>query len=63
MSHDIKPIPGFVRDRIAAGLSMPGVLLLHSSVSLAVAIDELEAITVASQADEWVNQIAYLPLR
>ena len=42
---------------------MPGVLLLHSSVSLAVAIDELEAITVASQADEWVNQIAYLPLR
>jgi hypothetical protein len=42
---------------------MPGVILLRSSLSIAQAIDEIAAIAVASDAEEWNNQIAHLPLR
>ena len=63
ISHDLKTIPGFAGERLTAGLPMPGVILLPSSLSIAQAIDEIAAIAVASNAEEWNNQIAYLPLR
>ncbi|KLO29300.1 hypothetical protein ABW16_09565 [Mycolicibacter heraklionensis] len=63
ISRDLKTIPGFVGDRLAAGLPMPGVILLRSRLAIAQAIDEIAVIAVASDAEEWNNQIAYLPLR
>lgn len=63
ISHDIKTMPGFAGERLTAGLPMPGVILLRSTLSLAHAIDELAAVAGASDAEEWNNQIAYLPLR
>ena len=63
ISHDLKTMPGFAGERLAAGLPMPGVILLRSTISIAQALDELTAIAGASGADEWNNQIAYLPLR
>lgn len=42
---------------------MPGVFVLPSTVSMATAIDELSLIAVATEAEEWVNQVVYLPLR
>lgn len=63
ISHDLKTIPGFAGERLIAGLPMPGVILLRSSLSIAQAIDEIAAIAGASDAEEWINQIAYLPLR
>lgn len=63
ISHDLKTIPGFAGDRLIAGLPMPGVILLRSNLSIARAIDELAAIAGATDAEEWHNQIAYLPLR
>jgi predicted nuclease of predicted toxin-antitoxin system len=63
LSHDLRTIPRFVSERLTAGLPMPGVILLRSSLSIAQAIDEIAAIAVASDAEEWNNQIAYLPLR
>lgn len=63
ISHDLKTMSGFAGERLAAGLRMPGVVLLRSTLSIARAIDELAAIAGASDAEEWNNQIAYLPLR
>jgi predicted nuclease of predicted toxin-antitoxin system len=63
ISHDLKTIPRFAGERLTAGLPMPGVILLRSSLSIAQAIHEIAAIAVASDAEEWNNQIAYLPLR
>ncbi|MGL5809177.1 MAG: DUF5615 family PIN-like protein [Nocardioides sp.] len=63
ISHDIKTMPGFAGERMAAGLPMHGVILLHSTLPLAHALDELAAVAGASDAEEWNNQIAYLPLR
>jgi hypothetical protein len=44
-------------------MRMPGVILLRATLSTAQAIDELATIAGASDAEEWNNQIAYLPLR
>ena len=63
ISHDIKTLPGFAADRIAAALPMPGLILLRSSLNIAQAINELTTIAGASDAEDWNNQIAYLPLR
>lgn len=63
ISHDLKTIPGFAADRLLAGRPMPGVLLLRSALAIAQAIDELAAVAGASDAEEWNNQIGYLPLR
>lgn len=63
VSHDMKTLPGFAADRIAAALPMPGLILLRSNLNIAQAIEELTAIAGASDAEEWNNQIAYLPLR
>lgn len=63
VSHDLKTIPIFAGDRLIAGLPMPGVILLSATLPIATAIDELSAIAGATDAAEWVNQVAYLPLR
>lgn len=63
ISHDLKTIPGFAGERLTAGLPMPGVVLLRVTLAIATAIDELAAIAGATDADEWVNQVAYVPLR
>lgn len=63
ISHDLKTMPVFAGERLVAGMSMPGVILLRSIVPIAQAIVELAAIAGASEAEEWFGQIAYLPLR
>lgn len=63
ISRDIKTIPTFAHERVAAGLAMPGVLVLPPAVSMAVAIDDLSMIAGATDAEEWVDRVVYLPLR
>lgn len=63
ISRDIRTVPPFAHERIAAGHSMPGVVVLPSSVSLATAIDDLSLIATATEAQEWINRVVYLPLR
>ena len=62
VSHDITTIPTFAYERVVAGLTMPGVLIVRRTVPLAVAIDELELIAGACEAEEWANRVVYLPL-
>lgn len=63
VSHDLKTVPGYAHERIAAGLPMPGVFLLRATVGIAVAIDELALIAEASDAADWAGKVVYLPLR
>lgn len=53
ITHDFRTVPRFAGERLSAGLSMPGVIAIRRSVSIAQAIDELAAVTGASQAEEW----------
>lgn len=63
ISRDIKTIPTFADERTAAGLIMPGVLVLPPTLSMAAAIDDLALIAEATEPHEWANRVVYLPLR
>lgn len=62
VSHDLSTIPDFAYERVAAGTTMPGVLVAAKTLPLAVVIDELALIAAASEAEDWVDRVIYLPL-
>lgn len=63
ITRDIKTIPTFAQERIAAGLPMPGVFVIPATLSLAAAIDDLALVGGVSVAEEWADRVVYLPLR
>ena len=48
--------------RIEAGLKMAGLLLVHQQSPVSATIDDLILIWIASDAEEWTNQIRFLPI-
>ena len=40
----------------------PGVILVRGAVPIATAVDELVLIWTASQAEEWINRLVWIPL-
>lgn len=64
LTHDRKTIPRYAHERVAAGLPMPGVVEVQKQqMSLGQAIEELLIFIVASEPDECINRVVYLPLR
>jgi predicted nuclease of predicted toxin-antitoxin system len=61
ISHDQSTMPDhfaeFIQNR-----SSPGLLIVPQHVSLTIAAEELLMIWHASEAEEWINRIAFLPL-
>ena len=53
---------GFARERIAAGLPMPGLLVLRHRTSIGQAIEALLLVDHCSEQEEWQNRIEFLPL-
>ena len=62
LTHDLKTIPSFVAERVSAGLSMPGVIIVKRSTPIGLAIEHLEIMIEASTPDEFENQVRYIPL-
>jgi hypothetical protein len=62
VSSDKKTMPAFAYDRIRAGESMPGVFMVPQDVAIGVAIDDLLLLALASEQDEWKDQVIWLPL-
>lgn len=61
VSHDLRTMPQAFR-RFIAQQSSPGLILIPQKLELRTAIEELVIIWLASEAEEWVNRIHYLPL-
>lgn len=61
VSHDQKTMPGHFAEFIAH-TSSPGLLLIPQHLPVAAAVEDLLLIWGASEAEEWVNRIRYLPL-
>ncbi len=61
VSQDRRTMPGHFR-RFAADATSPGVILLREDVSISAAVEELVLIWSASEADEWVNRLVWIPL-
>lgn len=61
VTHDYRTMPRAFAQFVAADTS-PGLLVIPQHLPLAAAADDLLLIWWASEADEWINRIAYLPL-
>lgn len=46
----------------AAGAASPGVVLLREAIPIATAIEELMLIWSASEAEEWIGRLVWIPL-
>jgi predicted nuclease of predicted toxin-antitoxin system len=61
VSHDFGTMPHHFRDFVARQRS-PGVFLISQAVPVVIAVEALLMIAEASEAEEWENQLTYLPL-
>jgi hypothetical protein len=61
VSHDQKTMPKHFAEFISH-LPSPGLLLIPQHLPIAAAVEDLLLIWFASEAEEWVNRIRYLPL-
>ena len=61
VSQDRGTMPGHFAEYVSAA-SSSGVILLREAISIGVAIEELVLISTASEAEEWINRLAWIPL-
>lgn len=61
VTHDHKTMPRYFSEFIATGTS-PGVLIVPQHVSVASVVEDLILIWLATEAEEWIDRICYLPL-
>jgi hypothetical protein len=63
VSHDVRTLPAAANARIASGLPMWGLILIpQARRSEKAVIDDLALIYHASEGEDWIGRIAYLPL-
>lgn len=63
LTHDVKTMSKYAQERVVSGLPMPGVIEIRQQVPVREAIEALLIFIGASEANEWENQITYLPFR
>jgi hypothetical protein len=61
VTHDKRTMPLHFAIFIK-GTQSPGVLVLPQSLSVARVADDLLLIAAATQSDEWLNRIVFLPI-
>jgi hypothetical protein len=61
VSQDRRTMPAYFARFTSDGQS-PGVILLREAIPISSAIEELVLIWTASEAEEWVNRIVWIPL-
>lgn len=62
LTHDVETITYFAYDRVKAGLAMPGVFIMSQNIAISHIIEDLLLIIESTEADEWENQVFFLPL-
>jgi len=55
-------MPDHLRSHIAAGRHIPGIFILNPSMTVGETIDELALIWGASEADEYIDLLRFLPI-
>lgn len=62
VSHDVNTMPAAALARISANQRMTGLLMARQNAAVGPLIDSLVLIWSASEAEEWLDQILFLPL-
>ena len=61
VSHDRKTMPGHFK-RFCETRSSPGVIIVSQDLEIGAAIEELLLIWVATDSEEWVDQLGFVPV-
>ena len=61
VSHDRKTMPGHFK-RFGETRSSPGVIIVSQDLEIGAAIEDLLLIWVATDSEEWVDQLGFVPL-
>jgi hypothetical protein len=62
ISHDVNTMPGHAAARLDGGQGIAGLLMVRQTQPIGPVIESLVLIWSASEAEEWQNQIRFLPL-
>ena len=62
VTHDLKTIPRYAYERVAAGAPMPGIIAIPEDLPIGQAIEELHIVVACLEEHELENQVLYLPL-
>ena len=62
ISHDVNTMPAAAHRRLAAGLPVPGLLMVQQGQPIGPVIESLLLIWSASEAEEWRGTVSFLPL-
>ena len=62
VSHDVNTMRDAAYSRLKAGLVMHGLLLASQRTPVSSIIESLLLIWAASEAEEWVDQVEFLPI-
>ncbi len=61
VSQDRRTMPAHFAEFVATAHSS-GLILLREAASIGVVVEELALIWTASEAEEWINRLAWIPL-
>ena len=62
VSHDVNTMPSEAYGRMSSGQKMSGLLMVKQSDPVGAIISCLILVRAASDAEEWENQVCFLPL-
>ncbi len=62
ITNNRKSMPQHLSDHLAAGHHVPGIFTINLEVPMGLIIDQLLLIVGASDDDEYIDQITYIPL-
>ncbi len=63
LTHDFNTIPKYAYERIVSNLAMPGVIMVDSSASISVIVDDLQIMIEAGTSKDFENRIEYIPFK
>ena len=62
LTHDTNTLKGIAVDRVVAGLPMPGVIAVHSSGPIGLAIEEILLLVQAGRVEDFDRCVVFVPL-
>jgi hypothetical protein len=62
VSHDLKTVPRYAYERVAAGEPMPGIIAVPDDLPSGQAIERLHIVVECAEENALANQVLYLPL-
>lgn len=62
VTHDVRTMIAFAKERIAAGTTMPGLFVVSQEDSPREIVESLVFIWASRPAEEWQGQIVFLPI-